>query len=99
MFIHVVLFWCKEGTPEATKQEMMRYCNEVMPTVPLVKHAWAGKVVPSTREVVDSSYDFGLCVVFENKAGHDAYQPHELHQEYVKRFKPHWARIRVYDFE
>lgn len=99
MFIHVVFFWCKPGTPESVKQEMLKYAHEVMPKIPSVKQVWSGKSVPSPRDVVDSSYDVGLCVVFADKAGHDLYQPHELHNEFVRRFKDHWNRVRVFDFE
>jgi hypothetical protein len=99
MFIHVVFFWCKEGTAESVKQEMIRFAHERMPKIPSIKNVWAGKAVASPRDVVDSSYDVGLCVVFADKAGHDAYQPHEIHQKFVNRFKDHWTRVRVQDFE
>ncbi len=99
MFIHVVFFWCKPETPESVKQEMITYCNEVMSKLPVVKQVKAGKAVPSPRPVVDGSYDVGLCVVFEDKAGHDAYQPHEIHQAFVTKFKQHWDKIKVYDFQ
>lgn len=98
MFIHVVFFWCKPGTPEAAKQEMIQYAHEQMPRIASVKQVWAGKSVASPREVVDSSYDVGLCVVFDDQAGHDLYQPHEIHQGFVKRFNSHWAKVRVQDF-
>ena len=99
MFMHVVFFWCKAGTPEGVKQEMIRYCREEMPKVSSVKNAWAGKSIASAREVVDSSYDVGLCVCFADQAGHDLYQPHAIHQEFVRRFKDHWAKVRVQDFQ
>lgn len=98
MFVHSVLFWCKPGT-EALQGEMIRYAQEEMPKVPTVKHVWAGKAVPATRDVVDSSYQVGLCVVFEDKAGHDVYQPHPIHLEFVRRFKDAWASVRVFDYE
>ncbi len=98
MFIHVVFFWCKEGTADSVKEEMIRYAHEQMAKISSVRHVWAGRSVPSPREVVDSSYDVGLCVVFDDKAGHDLYQPHEIHQEFVKRFSSHWAKVKVQDF-
>ena len=98
MFIHVVFFWCKQGTSDSVKEAMMRYCREEMPKVPSVRHVWSGRSIASAREVVDSSYDVGLCVVFEDQAGHDLYQPHDIHLEFIKRFKEHWDRVRVQDF-
>ncbi len=99
MFIHVVFFWLKPGTPEPVKQAMIRYAHEEMGKVPTVKNVWSGKSVASARDVVDSSFDVGLCVTFADKAGHDAYQPHAIHSEFIRRFKDHWARMRVQDFE
>lgn len=99
MFIHVVFFWCKPGTSESVKQEMINYCREQMPKVPSVKQVFAGKSVASARDVVDSSYDIGLCVIFDDQAGHDHYQPHTIHQGFVARFKDHWAKVRVQDFQ
>lgn len=99
MFVHVVFFWCKDGTGDEVKEQMIHYAREIMPQIPQVKQVFAGRAVASPRPVVDSSYDVGLCVLFDNKEGHDAYQPHELHEAFVKRFKDHWARVRVQDFE
>jgi hypothetical protein len=99
MFVHLVFFWCKEGTPDSVKQAMIRYCREEMAKLPMVKSVSAGVPVPSAREVVDGSYDVGISVSFADKAGHDAYQPSEIHQGFVKQFKEHWAKIRVYDFQ
>lgn len=99
MFIHTVLFWCKPGTPEQVKQDMIRYAREQMPAIKTIRHIWAGKAVPSARDVVDGSYDVGWCVVFDDQAGHDFYQPHEVHEKFVQLFKSHWAKVRVYDYQ
>ena len=98
MFVHVVFFWCKPGTSESAKQEMIKYCREQMPAISSVRQVYAGTSVASPRDVVDSSYDVGLCVLFDDKAGHDLYQPHEIHQGFVARFKHLWDRVRVQDF-
>jgi hypothetical protein len=99
MFIHVVFFWCKPGTSESVKQDMIRYYREEVPKVATVKQTFAGKAVASPRDVVDSSYDVGLCVIFDDKAGHDFYQTHKIHLAFVSRFQDHWARVRVQDFQ
>ena len=99
MFIHVVFFWCKPETPDSVKQEMIKYCREQMPAISSVRQVYAGTAVPSPRDVVDSSYDVGLCVLFADKAGHDLYQPHEIHQAFIARFSQHWASVRVQDFQ
>jgi hypothetical protein len=50
------------------------------------------------REVVDNSYDVGLSVVMDDAAGHDVYQEHPLHKEFIARNKPNWKRVQIYDF-
>lgn len=99
MFIHVVFFWCKPGTSEEAKQAMIDYAHKEMPKISSVRHVWAGKMVPSARDVVDTTYDVGLCVVFDDQAGHDLYQPHAIHQRFVQLFNSHWSKVRVQDFK
>ena len=36
--------------------------------------------------------------LLDDAAAHDVYQEHALHQEFIQRNKPHWARVQVYDF-
>jgi hypothetical protein len=49
------------------------------------------------RPVRDSSYDFGLTVVFKDLAAHDAYQVDPLHEAFNHNFRPLWSRVQVYD--
>ena len=58
----------------------------------------AGRPAMTPRDVVDNSYDVGLCVVLDDAAGHDVYQDHPLHKEFIARNKPNWKRVQVYDF-
>jgi hypothetical protein len=51
------------------------------------------------REVVDNTYDVGLCVALDDVAGHDVYQEHPLHKEFIARNKDHWQRVQIYDFK
>jgi hypothetical protein len=99
MFVHMVLFWCKPEIDADAQAEMIRYAREQMPNIPSVRHVWAGHAVASPRPVVDSSYSFALCVAFDDQAGHDAYQTHPIHQQFVTRFKDRWASIKVVDFQ
>lgn len=98
MFIHTVYFWTKPGTPDAARDQLVRDCREYLGKIPTVKHLWAGVPANTPREVVDNSYAVGLTVVLEDSAGHDVYQVHELHKQFIARNKEHWARVQVYDF-
>ena len=98
MFIHVVYFWLKEGTPAAAREKLARDCQLVLGKIPTVRHLWSGRPAMTPREVVDNSYDVGLCVVLDDEAGHDIYQKHPLHTEFIAANKEHWRRVQVYDF-
>jgi hypothetical protein len=97
MFIHTVYFWQKAGTPAAAREQLVRDCREILGRIPTVRHVWAGVPAGTPREVVDNSYAVGLTVVFDDAAGHDVYQPHPLHAEFIERNKAHWERVVVYD--
>jgi hypothetical protein len=47
---------------------------------------------------VDNSYGVALAVHFADAAGHDVYQKHPLHLEFIERNKSCWERVRVFDF-
>lgn len=99
MFIHTVYFWLKEGTPNAATEQLIADCKKFLGDIPTVKHLWAGRPAMTPRDVVDNSYGVGLTVVLEDSAGHDVYQIHPLHKEFIARNKEHWKRVQVYDFQ
>ena len=99
MFVHVVYFWTKDGTPDSAKQQLVDDCRKYLGDIPTVRHLWTGRPAMTPREVVDNSYDVGLCVVLDDSAGHDVYQEHPLHKEFIARNKPNWKRVQVYDFK
>ena len=99
MFVHVVLFWMNEGAPDGAREQLARDCQTYLAKIPTVRQLWAGRPAMTPREVVDNSYDVGLCVVLDDDAGHDVYQVHELHKQFIERNKPHWKRVQIYDFK
>jgi hypothetical protein len=99
MFVHVVLFWLKDDAPADARTRLLSDCREILGQVPTLRHLSAGHPAMTPREVVDNSYDVGLCTVFDDRAGHDIYQTHAHHLEFIARNKPHWARVQIYDFE
>ncbi len=79
MFVHVVLFWMKDGTSDAARRQLVEDCQAYLAKIPTVRQLWAGRPAMTPREVVDNSYDVGLCVVLDDSPGHDVYQVHDLH--------------------
>ncbi|MCC7351991.1 MAG: Dabb family protein [Phycisphaerales bacterium] len=99
MLIHAVFFWFKPQTPPEVRQRMIDDAHADLSRIPSVRHLWSGRPAMTPRDVVDNTYDVGLCVILDDQAGLDAYQPHELHQQYLAKYKSHWQRILVYDFK
>lgn len=99
MLIHTVLFWLKPQTSPRVREGMVADAHSDLSLIPAVRHLWSGRPAMTPRDVVDNSYDVGLCVVLDDQAGLDAYQPHELHHQFLAKYKPHWQRILVYDFK
>ena len=98
MFIHIVYFWMKPGSTDAARAQLIRDAKDYLGKIPTVRNLWTGRPAMTPREVVDNSYDVGLCVVLDDSAGHDVYQVHELHKDFIARNKEHWDRVQIYDF-
>jgi hypothetical protein len=99
MFTHVVRFWIKPEASDAARSSLLTDCTELLSKIPGIKFISAGKPAPSERDVVDTSYDVGMCIVFDSIAQHDIYQSHPIHQKFISRNKGVWKKVRVVDFE
>ncbi len=97
MFVHTVYFWLKDGTPDAAREQLIGDCTRLLAKVPSVRSLWVGKPAMTPRPIVDNSYDVGLCVVLDDAPGHDAYQVHPLHLEFVARNSATFGRVQIYD--
>lgn len=98
MFIHTVYFWLTPDAGEETKRKMLADCTELLAKISTARHVWAGVPAMTPREVVDNTYDIGLCVALDDVKGHDEYQVHPLHKEFGSRYKQFWKRVQIYDF-
>jgi len=98
MFIHTVYFWLKRGAPEDARTRLAQDCREYLGRIPTARYLWAGPPAMTSRPVVDNTYDVGLSVALDDRAGHDLYQEHALHKEFIARNQEHWQRVQVYDF-
>lgn len=99
MFVHLVFFWLTPNTPADIREQMRQDAVGMLKDIPTVKHVFAGKPAMTPREVVDNTYDVGLCVVFDDSAGHDAYQPHPIHKSFGGKYSKYWSKVKVYDFQ
>jgi hypothetical protein len=97
MFVHCVYFWLKPGI-EAADEKLFVERARALTTLPSVKHGWIGKPAATDRPVIDRTYSYGLTVVFDDEAGHDAYQVHPIHDAF-RELHGMWTAVKIYDFE
>jgi hypothetical protein len=98
-YVHCVFFTFKPGTAKSEIDAQIASGRELLAKIPTVRKLDTGQRDPeAVRDVNDKDYEVGLVVCFDNKAGHDVYATHPLHMEYIDRHKPHWARVRVFDY-
>ena len=96
---HVVLVWLKTPGDEAARQRVID-TSKTFATIPGVVSVTSGKALPSTRPVVDSSYDVAVVMGFTDEAALRAYDQHPTHKKAVDEvLKPLAAKLVIYDFK
>ena len=96
-FSHHVFFWLNDPDNPEDRAAFERGVAELL-TIPEIKSYHFG--VPADvgdRAVVDGSYTYSYLVFFEDLAGHDAYQVHPKHTQFVEEYSYLWDRVVVYD--
>jgi hypothetical protein len=98
MFVHSVYFWLKDGL---TQSEIQLFKTEVqaLAKIETVKASYIGRPSSTDRPVIDSSYSYGMVLVFDDKQGHDIYQDHEVHDRFRNECSVYWSKVLIYDFE
>jgi hypothetical protein len=99
MLVHSVFFWLHaDRTPQ--QRDDFRQGLESLNAIENVRALYIGTPAHTTpRPVIDRSFSFMLTVVFDDVAGHDAYQVHPVHKEFLARFSAFWSRVQIYDAE
>ena len=96
MFVHTVFFWLKH--PENNDdRNALQAGLESLRSIKAIQDVYVGKPADTRRPVVDHSYDFSLTFVFADRAAHDVYQAHPVHQEFVAECAHFWERVQIYD--
>jgi hypothetical protein len=94
---HVVLVWLK--TPgDAAGRERIVETSKTFRTIPGVVGVMAGRPLPSTRPVVDSSFDVAIVMTFEDESALRAYDVHPTHKRAVEDvLRPLVGKLLIYD--
>jgi len=94
---HVVICWLKEPGNQAQRQEIIDRSNGLR-QIPGIVSLRVGRPLPSTRPVVDSSYDVALVVMFKDEASLHAYETNPLHLKALHEvIVPLTAKRLIYD--
>ena len=96
---HVVMCWLKEpGSADARRQLIER--SKTFTQIPGIKSVSVGPPLPSTRPVVDSSFDVGIVMHFESEQALRNYDHNPIHQQAVKEvLQPLVKQLVIYDFK
>jgi hypothetical protein len=96
---HVVICWLKEPGNEAQRRQIIDRSNDFK-KIPGVISVRAGRPIPSTRPVVDSSFDVALVVTFKDEASMRAYDKNPIHVKAVNEvLKPVAGKLVIYDID
>jgi len=95
---HVIVCWLKEpGNADARRQLVER--SKSFTQIPGVRSVAVGPPLPSTRPVVDASFDIALVMTFENEQALRDYDHNPIHQQAVKEvLQPLAKKFVIYDF-
>ena len=96
MLTHHVLFWLKADTSEEQKIAFRKGLDTLI-KVETVKSLYIGTPAPISRAVVDTTYTFSLVILFDDLAGHDVYQVHEVHKAFLETFRGLFEKVVIYD--
>jgi hypothetical protein len=96
MFVHAVYFWLR---PDLTSAEQDRFAAgvESLRAINGVRQGYIGVPAPTDRPVIERGYSRALVLVFDDKAAHDAYQVHPVHDKFRAECGGFWTTVRIYD--
>jgi len=97
MFVHSVYFWLK---PELTTEQRAEFAYDIqtLRDIETVLVCAIGTPVPNDRPVIDSSYDYGLILLFANQEDEEAYLVHPLHRAFADKWRVNFT-AKIYDCE
>lgn len=96
MLVHTVYFWLKRDLTDEQRKTFIGRVQELT-EIPSIEYGFAGTPADTFRPVVDRTYDAALTVVFKDMQGHDAYQEHALHKNFLKDCSSLWEKVVIYD--
>jgi Stress responsive A/B Barrel Domain len=96
MLVHSVYFWLK---PELSDEQRDKFWELVrsLSKIASARQCYIGTPASTERAVIDSSYSCALIIVFDDLAGHDAYQVDPIHDRFRDECSSLWSKVLIYD--
>jgi len=98
MHIHNVYFWLQDGLDSRVLKAFEQGLQSLTED-PAVRGGHFGKPASTRRDVVDSSYGYGLVLIFDDLPAHNAYQEGAAHRKFVADHASRWTKVVVYDMQ
>lgn len=95
-FLHHVFFWLK-NPEDPDDRKIFEKALQELGTVETIKFLQIGKPAGTDRDVIDNSYHYSFLAGFKDKAGHDVYQEHPIHDKFRNEYSHLWTKVLVYD--
>jgi hypothetical protein len=96
LFVHHVFFWLKDPSDQAQVKRFESALKELVTIEAILQHH-LGIPADTRREVIDSSYQYSLLMLFKDKAAQDEYQVHPVHDAFRTVAGELCGKVLVYD--
>lgn len=96
MFVHSVFFWLRDNLSDAELNQFVEGA-QALTRLESVRYGFLGTPAETDRPVIDRSYSYALTAIFDDEAGHDEYQVHEVHDRFRDECASLWTRVLIYD--
>ena len=99
MILHNVYFWLDDDIKQADRDTFIDGLRLLMTDSNIVHAYYGTPATTPTRDVIDNTYDYAIVVLFDDVAGHDAYQVSAIHDKFLADHAAKFKRVTVYDME
>ena len=99
MHIHSAYFWLYEGLTEEDLRSFEEGLRSLTEALDVGTGSFGKPASTEPRDVVDTSYSYGLVLCFPDVAAHDRYQSGDTHLAFVEKHSARWDRVTVYDVQ
>ena len=98
MLAHHVFFWLNNPDSKDDKEKLQKGLQSLR-AIETIRTIHIGTPASPDRPVVDRSYSFSLIIFFDNIEGHDVYQVHPTHKQFIAEHSSLWSKVVIYDSE